>query len=59
MDEPTLWKKSSRSAGVNNCVELAWAGAVRDSKNPNGPMLTVALGDMLDAVKADRLNTTR
>lgn len=35
------WRKSSRS-NPNNCVELAWpsaAGAVRDSKNADGPML--------------------
>jgi hypothetical protein len=31
------WKKSSYSDPYE-CVELAW-GAVRDSKNPNGPML--------------------
>jgi hypothetical protein len=54
------WRKSSRSNGAGNCVELAWrkssrsngggacvelvlaadAGAVRDSKNPAGPILT-------------------
>lgn len=35
------WRKSSWS-DPNDCVELAWpgdAGAVRDSKNPDGPML--------------------
>lgn len=35
------WRKSSHS-DPNNCVELAWpeaAGAVRDSKNADGPML--------------------
>jgi hypothetical protein len=35
------WRKSSRS-NPNNCVELAWpsaAGAVRDSKNADGPTL--------------------
>ena len=31
------WKKSSLTNSVN-CVELAW-GAVRDSKDPNGPIL--------------------
>jgi hypothetical protein len=51
------WRKSSRSGGTNgNCVELAHTlGAVRDSKNPDGPPLRVELGAMLDAVKADRL----
>ncbi|NEW42542.1 DUF397 domain-containing protein [Nocardia cyriacigeorgica] len=37
------WFKSSRSAGGNDCVEVAhldvgWVG-VRDSKNPAGPAL--------------------
>jgi hypothetical protein len=36
------WYKSSRSAGANNCVEVAhgsgWT-AVRDSKNKTGPVL--------------------
>ena len=36
------WCKSSRSAGANNCVEVAhghgWT-AVRDSKNKTGPVL--------------------
>ncbi|MFC5188125.1 DUF397 domain-containing protein [Actinomadura harenae] len=40
------WRKSSRSAQANDqCVELAdLAGviAVRDSKDPNGPKLTLA-----------------
>lgn len=38
-----LWFKSSRSAGGNDCVEVAHlAGGkvgVRDSKNPTGPAL--------------------
>ncbi|MCI2423584.1 DUF397 domain-containing protein [Saccharopolyspora sp. K220] len=38
------WRKSSRSGGGNNdaCVEVAFAGpavAVRDSKDPEGPVL--------------------
>jgi len=48
------WKKSSRSEGANNCVELHPAGAVRDSKNP-GMQLRVSLGDFVAAVKADSL----
>lgn len=38
------WYRSSRTSGANNCVEVAhgpgWT-AVRDSKNPTGPMLVV------------------
>lgn len=43
----TTWRKSSFSEGSEgNCVEVAFepAGvALRDSKNPTGPMLTVDL----------------
>jgi hypothetical protein len=40
------WRKSSFSEGAGNsdCVEVAWVptlAAVRDSKNPDGGMLTV------------------
>ncbi|HEY0805858.1 MAG TPA: DUF397 domain-containing protein [Pseudonocardiaceae bacterium] len=37
------WRRSSHSGGDGNssCVELAHdLGAVRDSKNPDGPVLT-------------------
>jgi hypothetical protein len=41
-----LWRKSRRSsdAGQDNCVEVAFVGgvtAVRDSKNPSGPVIMV------------------
>jgi hypothetical protein len=51
------WKKSSRTQGANNCVELAYGEVtlVRDSKNPDGPQLRVSLGALVQAVKADRL----
>lgn len=43
-DLPWEFRKSSYSGGGNNCVEVATnvAGvvAVRDSKNPGGPVLT-------------------
>ncbi|GDY30066.1 DUF397 domain-containing protein [Gandjariella thermophila] len=52
------WRKSSRSNGNGNvCVEIARTpahGAVRDSKNPAGPMLVFAGGTLtsfLDAAK--------
>jgi hypothetical protein len=38
------WRKSSRSTGGNDCVEVAQAGMnclVRDSKNPDGVCLAV------------------
>ncbi|GGN93658.1 DUF397 domain-containing protein [Actinoplanes lobatus] len=37
------WRKSRRSDGASNCVEVAFANggiiAVRDSKDPTGPVL--------------------
>jgi hypothetical protein len=45
-DPTTLrWRKSSYSSGQGGaCVELAHVGAMRDSKNPTGPVLPV--GDL-------------
>jgi hypothetical protein len=43
-----IWRKSARSGGATNCVEVAGGlpliVAVRDSKDPAGPALTFALG---------------
>jgi hypothetical protein len=49
-----VWRKSSKSTSQTNCVELSNTGAVRDSKNPNGPILTVDLSAFLAAIKAGR-----
>lgn len=39
-----VWRTSSYSGGNGACVEVGWAwtagAAVRDSKDPNGPILT-------------------
>ena len=44
MNDSTLrWRKSSHSSGSNDCVETASLPgvgvAIRDSKNPDGPVL--------------------
>ncbi|MFC6878261.1 MULTISPECIES: DUF397 domain-containing protein [Actinomadura] len=41
------WRKPRQSSSEGNCVEVADLGggvAVRDSKNPDGPMLTITPG---------------
>ena len=52
------WRKSSRSSGQGgNCVELhGTLDALRDSKNPAGPVLRGDLGAFLAAVKNDQLD---
>lgn len=53
--DKTRWRKSRRSQDQGACVELANTGAIRDSKNPDGPRLTIELGGLLAAVKDDSL----
>jgi uncharacterized protein DUF397 len=50
------WRKSSYSAQETDCVELRPDGAVRDSKNPDGPFLTMDLRATLAAVKDGRFD---
>ena len=54
-DVPQRWRKSTRSAQDTDCVEVHPDGAIRDSKNPGGPRLTLEVSRLLAAVKADRI----
>lgn len=56
------WRKSSRSGSTGNCVEVAdnvtGVVAIRDSKDPEGPVLVigpVAFGAFTAAVRAGEL----
>jgi hypothetical protein len=57
-----IWLKSSRSGDQTDCVELGRhpeTAAIRDSKNPAGPMLTFEpqrVVDFLTDVKAGRFD---
>jgi hypothetical protein len=46
-----VWRKSSRSGAVGNCVELAWLPtdrvALRNSRNSHGPALVYARADVV------------
>jgi hypothetical protein len=73
MDRSSLvWRKSRASGGGHGCVEVAFADTpvrtrhsggclimVRDSKNPDGPVLTVAGAAwqaLLTSIKNGRLD---
>lgn len=55
----TRWRKSSRSGGGENCVEIASGdpiSAVRDSKSPDGSALRVDLASLLTPLKLGRFD---
>ena len=65
MSDMYNWRKSSYSAGQGNCVEIAdnvpGIVAVRDSKNPSGPVLRFSTGAwqaFVSNIKAGQLGTT-
>ncbi|HEY0450593.1 DUF397 domain-containing protein [Actinophytocola sp.] len=49
--EHAVWRKSSASGAVGNCVELTWPQgevvAVRNSRNPDGPVLVYSRTDLV------------
>ncbi len=51
------WRKSTYTGGSEggDCVELASQGAVRDSKNPDGPVLSVEITALVTAVKSGQI----
>lgn len=58
------WRKSSFSGAQNDCVEISESlpgvVPVRDSKDPEGPVLTfgpVAFASFIDAVKSGHFGT--
>lgn len=51
------WRKSSYSHPHGQCVELAASlDALRDSKDPNGPVLRVDVRSLINAVKVGRFS---
>jgi hypothetical protein len=54
----STWRKSTRSGQNGACVELAGTlDAVRDSKNPDGPVLRgVDVRSLVRAAKAGKLD---
>jgi hypothetical protein len=51
------WKKASFSAEQTDCIELAHTfDAVRNSKNPDGLVLSINLSGLLAAIKGGDLD---
>lgn len=45
-----VWRKSSRSGAVGNCVELTWLedrAGMRNSRDPDGPVLVYPRADLM------------
>ena len=58
--EEYSWRKSSYTGGQGNCVEVAvlpdGGRAVRDSKDPNGPVLRFTANEwtsFMDRIRSD------
>ena len=59
-DGPVLWRKSTRSGAAGECVEVAVTPlcvAVRDSKDPSGPMLRFDAAEWREFTQAVRLGS--
>lgn len=57
MTETRQWRKSSYTNATGQCVELRCdLAAVRDSKDPSGPTLSVNVPALVRSVKAGRLS---
>lgn len=55
-NEVTVWRKASRSGAEQQCVEVAGhLGAMRDSKKPDGAVLSAPVRGFVSAIKAGRL----
>jgi hypothetical protein len=51
-----MWRKSSKSDTGANCVEVRNdLAAIRDSKNPDGPVLAGDLSRLLTVVRTGKL----
>lgn len=49
-----VWRKAKKSSGTGQCMELAWSGLIRDSKNP-GVSLPVDVKTLVGAVRTGRV----
>jgi hypothetical protein len=51
------WRTASFSSNGSNCVEVSNdLAAVRDSKNPDGPILRTELRELVSAIRTDRFD---